>query len=369
MATQGALYEPIRGRVGRHDVRRLRDDDADGARSSRSCATASSTTTSRPRATRSCAPRRAPPPRSSSTGRRSTPRAAARSATAACSASADGALAVRGRGHAARGGHAGGRADRPSRHAARSARRRRGGDGRRSMRSARAHTMRNHTGTHLLHRALRNVVGERARQAGSLVTPDCLRFDFPFDRAPDGRREAGDRGRGPARSSARIGRSRSSTCRWPNAIERGADAFFDEKYGETVRTVRVEDYSFELCGGTHCRASGQIGSFVITGERSIGSGMRRIEALTGAGADAYLRARVDAARARRRDGRRDLDRRRSGSDRRPPGRAARGEAEAPRGRRSGAGLPRPGDLRDAARDRSMASRSSRSRPRSSQRTR
>jgi alanyl-tRNA synthetase len=76
-----------------------------------------------------------------------------------------------------------------------------------------------------------------------------------------------------------------------DAIEAGADAFFDEKYGETVRTIRVRDYSFELCGGTHCRASGEIGGFVITGERSIGSGMRRIEALTGDGADAHLRER------------------------------------------------------------------------------
>ncbi|NJD28154.1 MAG: alanine--tRNA ligase [Chloroflexi bacterium] len=155
----------------------------------------------------------------------------------------------------------------------------------------RAHTMRNHTGTHVLHRALRNVVGERAKQAGSLVTPDYLRFDFPFDRAltDEEKRSIEDEVRRIVRDD------RPVTIEYlpmAEAIERGADAFFDEKYGETVRTIRVQDYSFELCGGTHCRASGQIGSFVITGERSIGSGTRRIEALTGAGADAYLRDKV-----------------------------------------------------------------------------
>ncbi|HEY3164717.1 MAG TPA: alanine--tRNA ligase [Candidatus Limnocylindrales bacterium] len=160
----------------------------------------------------------------------------------------------------------------------------------------REHTMRNHTGTHLLHRALRNVVGEAARQAGSLVTPDYLRFDFPFERAltPEEIREIEDQVRAIIRDDRTV---TPSFMTMQEAIDAGADAFFDEKYGETVRTVRVDGFSHELCGGTHCRASGQIGSFVITGERSIGSGMRRIEALTGAGADAYLRSRVDALAA------------------------------------------------------------------------
>ncbi|MBA2382427.1 MAG: alanine--tRNA ligase, partial [Chloroflexi bacterium] len=160
----------------------------------------------------------------------------------------------------------------------------------------RGHTMRNHTGTHLLHRALRNVVGEAARQAGSLVSPDGLRFDFPFDRplTPDEIRQIEDQVRAVIRDDRSV---TPSFMTMQEAIDAGADAFFDEKYGETVRTVRVDGYSHELCGGTHCRASGQVGSFAIAGERSIGSGMRRIEALTGAGADAYLRSRTDALAA------------------------------------------------------------------------
>ena len=156
----------------------------------------------------------------------------------------------------------------------------------------RARTMRNHTGTHILHRALRNVVGEGARQAGSLVTPDGLRFDFPLDRGltDDERRRIEDEARRIIREDRPVTAARMSMR---EAIDAGADAFFDEKYGETVRTIRVEGYSHELCGGTHCRASGQIGGFLITSERSIGSGMRRIEALTGDGADAWVAARLD----------------------------------------------------------------------------
>jgi alanyl-tRNA synthetase len=156
----------------------------------------------------------------------------------------------------------------------------------------RAHTMRNHTGTHLLHRALRNVVGDRARQAGSLVHPEYLRFDFPFDRAL-----TEDEKRSIESEVRRIIREdRPVSVEWMTMQEAqvaGADAFFDEKYGDKVRTIRVEGYSHELCGGTHARATGQVGSFVITGERSIGSGVRRIEALTGAGADAWLDERRD----------------------------------------------------------------------------
>ncbi len=154
----------------------------------------------------------------------------------------------------------------------------------------RARTMRNHTGTHVLHRALRNTLGESARQAGSLVTPDYLRFDYPFDRGltPEERHAIEHEVRRVIREDRPVSAAHMSMS---EAIDAGADAFFDEKYGETVRTIRVEGYSHELCGGTHCRATGQIGGFIITGERSIGSGMRRIEAVTGEAAEALTEER------------------------------------------------------------------------------
>jgi alanyl-tRNA synthetase len=204
----------------------------------------------------------------------------------------------------------------------------------------RAHTMRNHTGTHLLHRALRNVVGNRAKQAGSLVTPDYLRFDFPFDRPldDDELRAIEDEVRSIIRDDRPV---TIAFMPMAEAEAQGADAFFDEKYGETVRTIRVQDYSFELCGGTHCRATGQIGSFVITRESSIGSGMRRIEALTGAGADRYLRERLSALdRVAERLGAQSIDR---AEDRAI---ALQDELRATkrRLREGGGGVPKPAEL-------------------------
>jgi alanyl-tRNA synthetase len=152
----------------------------------------------------------------------------------------------------------------------------------------RAATMRNHTATHVLHRAIRIVAGAEAKQRGSLVHPDYLRFDYPLERplTRDERDQTEAEVRRVIREDMAVVVAHMSMG---EAVKAGADAFFDEKYGEVVRTVRMEEYSHELCGGTHCRATGQIGSFVITSERSIGSGLRRIEALTGAAADEYLR--------------------------------------------------------------------------------
>ena len=212
----------------------------------------------------------------------------------------------------------------------------------------RARTMRNHTGTHLLHRALRNIVGERARQAGSLVTPDYLRFDFPLERglAPEELRAIEAEVRRIIRDDRPVS---VATMTMHDAIAAGADAFFDEKYGEQVRTVRVEGFSHELCGGTHCRASGQIGGFVLTAERSIGSGMRRIEALTGDAADTYLTDRLATLE-------RSAELLGATSVERLPDRIQAVQDELREARRrlkagsGGGGLPRPAELVAAARE-------------------
>jgi alanyl-tRNA synthetase len=124
------------------------------------------------------------------------------------------------------------------------------------------------------------------------VAPDYLRFDYPLDRAltTDEKRAIEDE----VRTIVRENRPVTTVVQgMADAIAAGADAFFDEKYGERVRTVRVDNYSLELCGGTHCSASGQIGGFLITADRSIGAGTRRIEAVTGDRADALTRERID----------------------------------------------------------------------------
>ena len=153
---------------------------------------------------------------------------------------------------------------------------------------ARGATVRNHTGTHLLHAALREVVGTEAMQKGSLVAPDRLRFDFTHD-APlteeqieriedlvNAWIEANDAGA-------------TAEMSYPDALAAGAIAIFEEKYGDEVRVVKFGDVSTELCGGTHARATGDIGLLKIVSEGGIAAGVRRIEALTGMGALQHLR--------------------------------------------------------------------------------
>lgn len=148
---------------------------------------------------------------------------------------------------------------------------------------------RNHTATHLLHRALQDVLGDHARQAGSLVAPDRLRFDFTH-LAPltAEEREAVQRRVNEVILAARP--VRAATMSLEQARRLGAMALFGEKYGERVRVVTVQGYSRELCGGTHLSSTGQVGLFTITAEGSVAAGVRRIEAVTGW--PAYERARA-----------------------------------------------------------------------------
>ena len=149
---------------------------------------------------------------------------------------------------------------------------------------------RNHTATHLLHAVLRRVLGNHVKQAGSLVSPNRLRFDFSHLSAI------------PTNELAEIeqqvnthiyGNYTVTTDIRPTAeaMADGAMALFGEKYGEYVRVVSVSDVSAELCGGTHCQATGDIGPFVITQETGVASGVRRIEALTGDSAVQFLQLR------------------------------------------------------------------------------
>jgi alanyl-tRNA synthetase len=153
---------------------------------------------------------------------------------------------------------------------------------------------RNHTATHLLHRALRDVLGEQAKQAGSWVGPEGLRFDFPASSTtPRPQLREVER-----RVNAQIRRNASVEPAWMSigdAQDLGADMFFGEKYvPASVRVVQVNSFSRELCGGTHVAATGQIGSFRITGESSIGAGLRRIEAVTGEAAEELVAERLEA---------------------------------------------------------------------------
>ena len=144
----------------------------------------------------------------------------------------------------------------------------------------RAAIRRNHTATHLLHRALRSVLGDESRQAGSLVAPDRLRFDFTsIAGVSDDKLE-----RVAAIVNHEIARNVAVTTEvkpYQDAVEGGATALFGEKYGDTVRVVEIPNFSQELCGGTHVRATGDIGPFLIVSEGSVAAGVRRIEAVTG----------------------------------------------------------------------------------------
>jgi alanyl-tRNA synthetase len=153
---------------------------------------------------------------------------------------------------------------------------------------------RNHTATHMLHAALRQVLGAHVRQAGSLVTPDRLRFDFTHvasvtsEELQQVQRMVNE----AVRENLIVGKGETT---YRDAVKEGALAFFGEQYGDRVRVVKVGQetpFSFEVCGGTHVDRSGDLGYVHVTGESGIGTGMRRIEAVTGRGAEGFVTQRL-----------------------------------------------------------------------------
>jgi alanyl-tRNA synthetase len=155
----------------------------------------------------------------------------------------------------------------------------------------RSRTAKHHTVTHLLHRALRDVLGPHATQAGSLVNPRVARFDFANPGAVT-REQLRDVVQAVNQQILRDHPVTTEVLPYPEAIQRGVWALFGEKYGDDVRVVRVGDYSMELCGGTHVHHSGEIGSAYITSEGGIGSGMRRVEVVAGPAALEWVESRL-----------------------------------------------------------------------------
>ena len=160
--------------------------------------------------------------------------------------------------------------------------------------SRRLDAARNHSGTHLLHSALRAVLGPHVRQAGSLVAPERLRFDFSHVSPLSVQEQLSIQGLSNQKIRDNLLVSAHETT-YAQAVREGALAFFGDKYGDVVRVVEMSDgepFSLEVCGGTHVTATGQVGTLFVLGESSIGGGMRRIEAVTGRAAE---RLSVDQA--------------------------------------------------------------------------
>jgi alanyl-tRNA synthetase len=158
---------------------------------------------------------------------------------------------------------------------------------------ARSRAAYNHSATHLMHAALRTVLGKHVTQKGSLVTPERTRFDFshPLPVTADEISRIEDLVNAEIRRNSQV---QTRLMRHDEAIKAGAMALFGEKYGDEVRVVGMGEFSTELCGGTHVRRTGDIGLFKIVAEGGVAAGVRRIEAVTGPGALAYIQAQDSA---------------------------------------------------------------------------